>query len=87
MIGFATKCTVHTHLERTKRMNIKSFIAQMVDPMNALLRHLLTLAIAETLGLPYGTRKNAYATIAKATTMVLEKVPISHVQYAVAMVT
>ena len=87
MTGFAKKCTVHTHLERTKRMNIKSFIAQMVDPMNALLRHLLTLEIAETLGLPYGMRKNAYATIAKAKTMVHENVPISRVQYAMAMVT
>ena len=78
---------VNTHLERTKRMNIKSFIAQMVDAMNALLRHHLTLEIAETLGLPYGMRKNAYATIAKAKTMVHENVPISRVQYAMAMVT
>ena len=87
MSGFAQKCTVHTHLERTKRMNIKSFIAQMVDAMNALLRHHLTLEIVETLGHPYGTRKNTYAIIAKATTMVLENVPISRVQYAMAMVT
>ena len=59
MIGIAIKCTVHTHLERTKRMNIKSFIAQMVDSMNALLRHHLTLEIVETLWHPYGTRKSA----------------------------
>ena len=68
-------------------MNITSIIAQMVDAMNALLRHHLTLEIAETLGLPYGMRKNAYAIIAKAKTMVHENVPISRVQYAMAMVT
>ena len=48
---------------------------------------IITLEIAETLGLPYGTRKNAYATIAKVKTMVHENVPISRVQYAMAMVT
>ena len=59
----------------------------MVDAMNELLRHHLTLEIVETLGHPYGTRTNAYATIVKAKAMIHENVPISRVQYAMAMVT
>ena len=68
-------------------MNFTSIIAQVVDAMNVLLRHHLTLEIGEPLWHPYGTRKNAYATIAKDKTTTHENVPISCVHYAMAMVT
>ena len=87
MTGIAIKCTVNTHLERAKRMNIKSIIAQTVDAMNSLLPLHLIFEIIKPLWHPYGMRKNALASIATAKTMIRENVPISCAQHAMARAT